>query len=154
MTVHAPNFLSKFSRVGLSGPPPDSPSSTPNTHASMLFLLYELRNGLEWVNNTGTLIPKTTEVYFLLCWASGRHFVNFFVRQPLNRIFNFLGTDSARRDLPKNEIFKILSALFPGAKFFPKSPDIKIPFVQIDELGPSLYVKRVFTRFRYMSHLP
>ena len=48
------------------------------------------------------------------------------------------------------------SALFPGAKFFedffPKSPDIKILLVQINELGPSLYVKRVFTRFRYMSH--
>ena len=58
-----------------------------STHASMLFLLYELGNGLEWVNNTGTLIPNTSEVYFLLCWASGRHFVKFFVRQPLNRIF-------------------------------------------------------------------
>ena len=67
-----------MSKFGLSGPPPDSPSSTPNTHASMLFLLYELGNGLEWVKNTGTLIPKTSEVYFLLCWASGRHFVNFF----------------------------------------------------------------------------
>ena len=85
--LHAPNFLSKFTRVGLSSPPPDSPSSTPNTHASMLFLLYELGNGLEWVKNTGTLIPKTSEAYFLLCWASGRHFLNFFVRQPLNRIF-------------------------------------------------------------------
>ena len=76
----------------------------------------------------------------------------------LTEFFNFLGTDSARRDLSKNEFFKILSAFFPGAKifddFFPKSPDIKIPLVQIDELGPSLYVKRVFTRFRYMSHLP
>ena len=76
----------------------------------------------------------------------------------LTEFFNLLRTDSAHRDLPKNEFFKILSALFPGAKFFddffPKSPDIKIPLIQIDELGPSLYVKRVFMRFRYMSHLP
>ena len=76
----------------------------------------------------------------------------------LTDFFNFLGTDSAHRDLPKNKFSKILSALFRGAKifddFFPKSPDIKIPLVQTDELGPSLYVKRVFTRLRYMSHLP
>ena len=76
----------------------------------------------------------------------------------LTEFFNFLGTDSAHRDLPKNKFFEILSALFPGAKFFdnffPKSPDIKILLVQINELGPSLYVKRVFMRFRYMSHLP
>ena len=136
----------------------DSPSSTPNTHANMLFLLYELGNGLEWVNNTGTLIPKTSEAYFLLCWASGRHFLIFLWGSHLTEFFNFLGTDSAHRDLPENEFFKISSALFPSAKifddFFPKSPDIKIPLVQIDELAPSLYVKRVFTRFRYMSHLP
>ena len=55
----------------------------------MLFLLYKLANGLEWVNNTGTLIPKTSEAHFLLCWASGRHFVKFFVRQPLNNFFKF-----------------------------------------------------------------
>ena len=83
--------------------------------------------------------------------------MNFFVRHS-TEFFNFLGTDSAHRDLPKNEFFKFLSALFPGAKifddFFPKSPDIKIPLVQSDELGPSLYVKRVFTMFTYMSHLP
>ena len=84
--------------------------------------------------------------------------MNFFVRQPLNRIIYFFENRLSSSRSTKKEFFKILSALFPGAKFFdgffPKSPDIKIPLVQIDELGPSLYVKRVFMRFRYMSHLP
>ena len=86
----------------------------------MLFLLYKLRNGLEWVNNTGTLIPKTSEVYFLLCWASRRHFVNFFCEAATYQ--NFL-------------IFWEQTQLI---EIYPK-----ILLVQIDELGPSLYVKRV-----------
>lgn len=48
--------------------------------------------------------------------------------------------------------------LFEGTNIFDdcflQSPDIKILLVKINELGPSLYVKRVYKRFRYISHLP
>ena len=119
------NFLSKFTGVGLSGPPPDSPSSTPNTHTTMSFLLYELGNGLEWVNNTGTLIPKTSEVYFLLCWTSERHFVNFFVRQPLNRIFLIFWEQTQLVEIYPKMNFSRFYRRFPQAPkilttFFPK----------------------------------
>ena len=60
---------------------------TVNTHGNMSFLLYELGNRLEWVNDMGILIPETNKISFLLFWVFRRHFVKYFVRQPLNRIF-------------------------------------------------------------------
>ena len=116
--------MRKFTRVGWRGLPPDSPSSRPNTHTSMLFLLYELRNELEWVNNTGTLIPKTSEVYFLLCWASGRHFVNFFCRQLLKKKFNFWEHTQLIEIYPKMNFSSFYWHFFQEPKFlmtlFPK----------------------------------
>ena len=86
----------------------------------MLFLLHELGNGLEWVNNTATLISKTSEVYFLLCWASGRHFMNLFVRQPLSRIFWFFGNRLSSARSTQKWIFQDFIGTFPGANVFDK----------------------------------
>ena len=114
--------------------------------------------GLSGSTIQGHWFLRLVKFIFFFVGTPGGILWNFLWGSLSTQLFNFLGTDSAHRDLPKNEFFKILSALFPGAKifdvFFPKSPDIKILLIQIDELGPSLYVKRVFTRFRYMSHLP
>ena len=114
--------------------------------------------GLSGSKIQGHWFLRLVKLIFFFVGPPGGIFWIFLWGSHLTEFFNFLGTDSAHRDLLKNENFKILSALFPGAKifddFFPKSPDIKMLLVQIDELAPSLYVKRVFTRFRYMSHLP